>query len=120
MVNRLKRGDLILVILPSHQPKGREQEGRRPAIVVGIPQGEVRYPVLLIAPLTTQTGDWVQKNTSLYPGLEAGVGGFSQASVVLVDQIRAIDVRRVVAYLGSLTTKEYKPIQNALKQLLEI
>jgi mRNA interferase MazF len=109
-----------LVLLPSHQPQGREQEGKRPAIVVGIPQGKVRYPVILIAPLTTQMGDWVQKNSVLYPRLEAGVGNLSQPSIALLDQIRAIDVQRVVAYFGSLTTEQYRPILEGLRQILGI
>jgi hypothetical protein len=32
----LGRGDVILVRLPAHQPSGREQEGQRPAVIVGI------------------------------------------------------------------------------------
>jgi len=109
-----------LVLLPSHQLQGREQEGKRPAIVVGIPQGKIRYPVILVAPLTTQTGDWVQQNSVLYPRLEAGVGNLSQPSIVLLDQIRAIDVQRVVAYFGSLIAEQYRLILEGLRQILGI
>jgi len=58
----LERGDVVLITLPSHQPKGYEQEGKRPAIVVGILDGELRYPVVLVVPLTTQTGKWAEAN----------------------------------------------------------
>jgi mRNA-degrading endonuclease toxin of MazEF toxin-antitoxin module len=46
-------GDIVLIALPSHDPSGHEQEGVRPAIVVGVPQGLVRYPVVVAVPLTT-------------------------------------------------------------------
>lgn len=120
MSNALEVGDVVLVSLPSHQPKGHEQEGRRPAIVVGIPTGVVRYPIILVAPLTTQIGEWVQKNANLYPQLAAGVGGLSQNSVVLLDQIRAVDAERVVSYLGSLTVGQYQPIVEGLQTIFRI
>jgi mRNA interferase MazF len=48
----IAQGDVLVVALPSHEPKGHEQEGYRPAIVVGVPKGEVRYPVVIAIPLT--------------------------------------------------------------------
>jgi len=57
----LKCGDVVFVNLPSHNPKGHEQEGKRPAVVVGVPLGDVRYPVVVVVPLTTQFGVWVKK-----------------------------------------------------------
>jgi mRNA interferase MazF len=59
--------------------------------VIGLPWGEVRYPMLIVVPLTTQTGLWSRQNPSLYPRLEAGVGGLTQSSVILLDQLRSID-----------------------------
>jgi mRNA interferase MazF len=110
--------DVVIVALPSHTPKGREQQGTRPAVVVGIPTGELRYPMVMIAPLTTQSGSWALKNPSLYPRLEAGAGGLPQPSIVLLDQTRGLDVNRFVAYLGTLTLEQYAPILNGLTQLL--
>lgn len=97
----LSSGDVILVALPVHIPRRHEQQGHRPVIVIGLPWGEVRYPMLIVVPLTTQTGLWSRQNPSLYPCLEAGVGGLPQLSIVLLDQLRSIDARRVLAYLGT-------------------
>jgi mRNA interferase MazF len=116
---KLQAGDLILVSFPVHQPKGREQEGRRPAVIVGLPKGKVRYPVILIAPLTTQSGSWVENNPTLYPKLNAGIGGLSKNSVVLLDQIRAVDVKRVISYLGSLSPREFKKILEGLESMFD-
>ncbi|QDZ40304.1 type II toxin-antitoxin system PemK/MazF family toxin [Euhalothece natronophila Z-M001] len=120
MSKKLQAGDLILVSLPDHQPKGREQEGRRPAIIVGLPKGKVRYPVILIAPLTTQFGFWVENNPTLYPKLNAGTGGLSKNSVVLLDQIRAVDVKRVISYLGSLSPREFQKILEGLQSIFNL
>jgi mRNA interferase MazF len=113
----LSSRDVILVALPGHIPRRHEQQGNRPVIVIGLPWGEVRYPMLIVVPLTTQTGLWSRQNPSLYPCLEAGVGGLPQPSIVLLDQLRSIDPRRVLAYLGTLTPEQYIPIQSGLMQL---
>jgi mRNA interferase MazF len=113
----LECGDVIIVNLPTSTPKGREQQGTRPAVVVGIPWGEVRYPMLMIAPLTTQSGSWAFNNPSLYPCLLAGAGGLCLSSIVLLDQTRGLDINRVLAYLGTLTPEQYVPIFDGLRQL---
>lgn len=110
-------GDILLIDLPIHDPKGHEQEGNRPAVVVGMPQGPVRYPVVIVVPLTTQSGPWVKKNPTLYRHLPPGAGGIPQASTALIDQVRALDVRRVRTYLGSLEQELFGPIRNSLIQL---
>lgn len=116
----LKYGDVIFVNLPSHNPKGHEQEGRRPAVIVGVPSGDVRYPIVVVVPLTTQFGDWIKKNPELYPIIQAGTAGLPQKSVALCDQIRAVDIQRVIGYLGSLSFKEYLPIIDGVKRVLDL
>ena len=113
----LECGDVVIVSLPTNNPRGREQQGTRPAVVVGIPWGEVRYPMLIIAPLTTQSGSWVFNNPSLYPRLSAGAGGLPLSSIVLLDQTRGLDINRVLAYLGTLIPEGSVPILNGLTQL---
>jgi len=110
-------GDILLITLPLHDPGGHEQEGTRPAIVAGMPQGPVRYPVVIILPLTTHSGPWAEKNPALYQPLPPGAGGILRASIVLVDQVRAVDIRRVKAYLGTLEAKIFEPIHNSLLKL---
>jgi mRNA interferase MazF len=117
-VRNLKRGDVVLVKFPSAIPQGHEQQGQRPAIVVGIPRGMLRYPIVIVVPLTTQSGLWVEDNRDLYPQLSAGMGGLTQDSIVLLDQVRAVDIRRVVSYFGSLTAEDYAPIVEGLLKVI--
>ncbi|MCL6479272.1 MAG: type II toxin-antitoxin system PemK/MazF family toxin [Peptococcaceae bacterium] len=59
-------GDVLLINLPSHSPKGHGQEGSRPVFVVGVPTEPARYPVVIVVPLTTQSGPWAKKNPAMY------------------------------------------------------
>ncbi|MCC5642074.1 type II toxin-antitoxin system PemK/MazF family toxin [Nostoc sp. CHAB 5824] len=113
----LECGDVVIVTLPISTPRGHEEQGTRPAVVVGIPWGEVRYSMLMIVPLTTQSGSWAFNNPSLYPRLSPGAGGLSLSSLVLLDQTRGLDINRVLAYLGTLTPEQYVPILDGLTHL---
>lgn len=109
-----------MVRFPEHRPAGHEQEGLRPAVVVGLPTeaGTPRFPVLLMAPVTTfREQGWVAAAPGLYPVLTAGAGGLPHASVVLTDQIRAVDVGRLTRFLGNLEDMEYAPVHQALHRM---
>lgn len=96
----------------------REQQGNRPAIIVGVPLGTVRYPLVVVVPLATQIGSWAEANPEIYPVLSEGVGNLRQRSVVLLDQVRAIDVRRIGKYLGQLSEAQYLLIALGLGRVL--
>lgn len=119
MAEPVSFGDILLIALPTHAPPGHEQEGVRPAVVVGLPEqaGEPRFPTVLVIPLTTQEGTWSKKAPRLYSRLRAGAGGLPRPSVALLDQVRSVDVRRVSSYLGSLAGEEFQPIHDGLKQI---
>jgi mRNA interferase MazF len=120
VASRLSVGAVVLVALPTSDPRGREQEGKRPAIIVGLPIGEARYPMIVVLPMTTATGTWVDRNPDLYHRLSAGTAGLTRDSVVLLDQVRSIDMTRISGYLGHLTVEPYQPIAIALKQLFRL
>jgi mRNA interferase MazF len=116
---RLARGDIVIVRLPLHQPPGREQEGARPA-VVGLPGmiGPTRFPTVVLSPLTTDRGQpWAVQSPDLYPRLVAGAAGLPRASLMLLDQTRALGMARLVSYLGSLSSGEFAPIQAGLRRI---
>ena len=109
--------DVLYVQLPIRNPKGHEQEGKRPVVVVGEPHkaGAPRYPMLLVAPLTSQVLKWMQKAPQLYPVLPKGSGKLSKKSVVLLDNVQSLDMARVVGRFGTLKESEYQPIKQGLK-----
>ena len=117
MSRKLRKGDIVLVALPDHMPSLHEQQGLRPALIVGIPPGETRYLLAIVAPMTTQIGEWAKLNPKIYPVLSAGMGNLKKDSVVLLDQIRAVDMRRITKYFGSLSAAEYELIAAGLSEL---
>ncbi len=123
MLNSLAIRDIIIVRFPCQNPQGREQEGIRPALIVGFPQaiGNPRYPLILVAPLTTnRLQSWAINSPNLYPQLSIGVANLPQNSLILLDQIRAIDLNRVVRYLGTLKIEQYQPILDHLKIIFNL
>ncbi len=115
--NFLQVRAVVLVNFPVQIPPGREQENTRPAVIVALPNvtGITRFSLVIVVPLTTQQGDWATRNSTLYPQLQAGMGNLRYDSTVLLDQIRAVDIKRVLGYRGDLTAEEYQPIANGLK-----
>lgn len=117
----LSPGDIVVIQMPQHLPRGTEQEGQRPALVVGIPEvlGDPRVPRVLVAPLTTDRYQtWSQRSPEPYPRLSAGTTGLTADSVLLLDQLRAVSMACIASYLGTLPSDVYASIQGAIKRML--
>ncbi|MBN3894818.1 MAG: type II toxin-antitoxin system PemK/MazF family toxin [Nostoc sp. NOS(2021)] len=117
----LQFGDVVTARFPQQNPQGREQECYRPAIVVGFPNrlGIPRFSLIVVIPMTTDRGQmWAIASPDLYPRFAAGVGGLSSPSIALLDQVRVLDVNRLVDYRGSLTPDEYEPILIGLQRMI--
>ena len=118
----LQFGDVVTARFPQQNPQGREQEGYRPAIVVGFPNrlGIPRFSLIVVIPMTTDRGQmWAIASPDLYPRFAAGVAGLSSPSIALLDQVRVLDVNRIVDYRGSLTPDEYEPILIGLQRMMQ-
>ena len=112
---KLERGSLILVALDP--VIGHEQRGMRPCVVVSSPEvaSNKRYPLLGVIPVTGTPGQG-----ALYPALEPGASGLRKPSWALVDQVRAIDKRRVRRVFGQLPAEEMAAIDEGLRLFLGI
>ena len=116
----LSVGDVVTALFPVHDPVGHEQEGYRPAVVVGVPAfvGSPRFPVLLLAPLTTDRDQgWARSSPALYPRLAEGTTGLRSPSLCLLDQAQALSIERLRTYRGALSGEEYEPIREGLKRI---
>ena len=114
-------GDVVFALFPGHDPAGHEQEGYRPAVVVGLPErlGAPRFGVLLCVPMTTDKGQaWAERASGLYPRYPAGTGGLRSPSICLLDQTRSLGVERVSRYRGTLSDEDYEPIRVGLGRML--
>lgn len=118
----LQPGDVVIALFPEHLPPGHEQQGVRPAVVVGFPEkiGTPRFPVVLVTPLTTYRGQtWAARSPHLYPSIQAGTAGLPMDSLVLLDQVRTLDQHRIRERLGTLPAELYQPIREALREMLD-
>ncbi|MBI4320607.1 MAG: type II toxin-antitoxin system PemK/MazF family toxin [Chloroflexi bacterium] len=110
----LQQGDVVWAELPKRQPPGQEQHGRRPVVVVGLPQLHQQLPhrLVVVVPLTR-----TNLRGPLCPSLQAGAGGLPAESTALVHQVTAVDERRIVGSLGRLAGTEFEPIRQGLLKL---
>ncbi len=109
----VRRGDVVLCDL--NPVFGTEQAGIRPALVLQIDRANAASPHTIIAPFTSKI------RRALLPShvlMTAGVGGLSQDSVLLTEQIRVVDKRRVLKVLGQLRQEEMDRVAEALLIIL--
>jgi mRNA interferase MazF len=114
-------GDVISALFPEHIPGGHEQQGLRPAVVVGIPErlGVPRFEVLVVVPMTTdRSQEWSRQSPALYPRFPEGTANLRSPSICLLDQVRAISAERVRGYRGTLSADQYHPIHIGLGRMM--
>lgn len=113
----MKRNDIVVVELPPPLGGvGREQSGRRPAVVV---QEETPgLPTLLVAPLTSQLASLRFPHTlRVEPSPE---NGLSMPSVILLFQLQVVDKRRVLRVVGELEERYVEQFDSGLRQMLKV
>lgn len=107
------RGDVVLCDL--NPVVGTEQAGIRPVVILQVDRANAVSPHTIIAPFTTKIRRKLLPSHVFVP---AGVGGLSQDSVVLCEQIRVIDKSRIIRVLGHLDDSYIKELAEALCVIL--
>lgn len=110
-----RRGDIYYVDL--NPVIGSEQGGSRPVVVIQNNSGNQHAPTLIVAMITSKTSKNGQLPTHYLlkenPALD-------EPSVVLLEQLRTIDKRRVREYLGRTSKREMLAIDKALVKSLSL
>ncbi|MBM4084313.1 MAG: type II toxin-antitoxin system PemK/MazF family toxin [Planctomycetes bacterium] len=109
----VSRGDVVLCDL--NPVVGTEQAGIRPALVLQIDRANAVSPHTIIVPFTSRIRQALLPCHALVP---AGVGGLSQDSVALCEQVRVADKRRIIKLLGRLDAQHLKAVEDALRTVL--
>lgn len=104
----MTRGDVYRVRLP--QGTGREQRGPRYAVIVQA-DALLGLSTALIAP--TSRGALA---ASFRPEVEVG----GESTRVMVEQLRALDVRRLDDFAGRLNPEEMREVDEALSLALSL
>lgn len=106
----IKRGDIWLVSL---EPTiGHEIKKSRPAVVIQNDLGNKYSPITIIAPLTSQNLEKVYPFEVLLVKKNLGL---EKDSKVLLNQIRAIDKRRLLRRFGKVDGETLSEIDEAIK-----
>ncbi|MFK7932030.1 MAG: type II toxin-antitoxin system PemK/MazF family toxin [Saprospiraceae bacterium] len=80
-------------------PKFGTEAGKvRPVLIIQTDLLE-KHPSTLICPITSKTKKGV---SILRVNLDKGEGGLTMDSAIMIDQLRAIDNKRLVEYIGQL------------------
>ena len=105
----VKRGDIWLVNLDP--TIGHEIKKSRPAVIIQNDIGNKYSPITIIAPITSQNIDRV------YPieVLLTNIKGLEKESKALLNQIRAIDKRRLIKKLSKVDDENLNKIDDAIK-----
>jgi len=112
-VVEIARGDVVLCDL--NPVVGTEQSGIRPVVVVQTDRANAVSPHTIIVPFTSKIKRTILPSHVFVP---AGIGGLSQDSVVLCEQIRVVDKSRIIRVLGNLNDNYLDNLAIALCAIL--
>ncbi len=111
----VKKGDLYFADLSP--VVGSEQGGVRPVLVVQNDVGNKYSPTIIVAAVTSQIN---KAKLPTHVELRASDGGLSKNSVVLLEQLRTIDKRRLKEHIGTLSETQMPTVDQALSVSLGI
>ena len=109
MSNGIRRGDIYYADLSP--VVGSEQGGMRPVLIVQNDTGNKHSPTVIAAAITSQTS---KARLPTHIELEAKSYGLSRDSVVLLEQIRTIDKKRLKERMGKIDLSLMNQVNSAL------
>ena len=108
------RGELWLVDFG--EPIGREQSGRRPAVVVSAdPLNESRAGVAIVVPTTT-----TPRGLPSHVEIDPTSSGLDELSYAKCEDVKSISEQRLIAQLGAVSDVVMLEIARALRFLLNL
>lgn len=90
---------------------GSEQGGMRPVLVIQNDMGNRYSPTVIVLALTSAMG---KPMLPTHVPLPAGTGGLSRDSIVLAEQMRTLDKRRLRERIGALPAQSMAQVERAI------
>ncbi len=106
----IKRGDIYYADLSP--VIGSEQGGLRPVLIVQNDIGNKYSPTVIAAAITSRMGKAKLPTHIDVPGLDVGL---AKDSVILLEQIRTLDKRRLKEKMGHLDDETMRGVNNAIQ-----
>ena len=107
--NIVRRGEIYYADLS--QVVGSEQGGMRPVLIVQNDVGNRYSPTVIAAAITSQQN---KARLPTHIEIEARTYGLSKNSVVLLEQVRTLDKRRLRERMGCLDEKVMQRVDGAI------
>lgn len=109
MKGKILRGDIFYADLG--RGIGSEQKGYRPVLVIQNDVGNKFSPTVIVASITSRVGIKAKLPTHYFMNTEDGL---QAPSIILLEQIRTIDKKRLDSYIGHLSDMHIDGIDKAL------
>jgi mRNA interferase MazF len=107
-----RRGEVWLVDFGD--PVGREQSGRRPAVIVSAdPLNASRAGIVIVVPTTT-----VRRGLPSYVEIEPGPSGLDEVSYAKPEDVKSVSGQRLIVRLGTVDEEIMFQIARSLRFLL--
>ena len=109
MERTIRRGDIYYAEL--NPVVGSEQGGTRPVLIISNNMGNRHSPTVIIAAITgkAQTKAKLPTHTEV-----KNFEGLDRNSIVLLEQIRTVDKKRLKQYMGMMTAETMARVDKAL------
>lgn len=109
MEKTIKRGDIYYAEL--NPDIGSEQGGTRPVLIISNDIGNRHSPTVIVAAITSRvhTKAKLPTHTAI-----RDFEGLNKDSIILLEQIRTIDKKRLQEYIGMLSESEMARVDKAL------
>lgn len=105
-----RRGNIYLADLDPYV--GSEQGGTRPVLVLQNNAGNYFCPTVIVAPITSRV--WKKTNLPTHCRL-VNVPCLNGESVALLEQIKTIDKRRIMQFLGRLDRMQMEKVDRCVE-----
>ncbi|MFA9398494.1 MAG: type II toxin-antitoxin system PemK/MazF family toxin [Clostridiaceae bacterium] len=109
MIGIVRRGDIFYADLSP--VVGSEQGGIRPVIIVQNDIGNKHSPTVIVAAITSQIN---KAKLPTHVEVSSEEYGLNKDSVVLLEQIRTLDKKRLKEKIGHMIERDIKKVDEAL------
>lgn len=109
MLRKIYRGEMYFADL--NPVVGSEQGGYRPVLIIQNNTGNLYSPTVIVAAISGKTG--AKPNLPTHHKVRA-YAGLNEESLVLLEQIRTLDKKRLQEYIGQLEQADMEQIDHCL------
>lgn len=89
---------------------GSEQGGVRPVVVIQNNVGNHYSPTVIVAAITSRKKRWMPTQVKLYKQ----AAGLYKLSFAMLEQVRTIDRKRLIRYMGTLDEQTMAKVDSAI------